>query len=91
VYRELLERNPENTSYYGSLADALELHTPEERLSLLAEYRDKYPKSLAPARLYLNYAQGQSTSHDKSKLFVESEQNMITYLLEWPLVPSRMD
>ncbi|XP_054262558.1 N-alpha-acetyltransferase 15, NatA auxiliary subunit-like [Macrosteles quadrilineatus] len=59
VYRKLLQRNPENTGYYGSLADALQLHKSEERLSLLAEYREVYPKALAPARLYLNYAQGE--------------------------------
>lgn len=58
VFRELLERNPENTEYYASLEKALQLHTTEEKLWLLAEYRENYPKALAPARLYLNYASG---------------------------------
>ncbi|KAG8270482.1 N-alpha-acetyltransferase 15, NatA auxiliary subunit [Homalodisca vitripennis] len=59
VYRELLERNPENTGYYSSLQEALQLHTPDQKLKLLSEYREKCPKALAPARLYLNFAQGE--------------------------------
>lgn len=58
VFRELLDRNPENTGYYGSLQEALRLHSGEEKLQVLAEYREKFPKALAPARLYLNHAQG---------------------------------
>ncbi|XP_075234659.1 N-alpha-acetyltransferase 15/16 [Lycorma delicatula] len=57
-YRQLLQRNPENTGYYMRLMESLQLETDEQRRVLLAEYRDKYPRALAPSRLLLNYASG---------------------------------
>lgn len=58
-YKELLKRNPENTDYYAKLQEAQQLVTPEQKLELLAEYREKFPRALAPARLLLNYAAGE--------------------------------
>lgn len=57
-YKELLNRNPENTDYYAKLQEAQQLVTADEKLGLLAEYREKFPRALAPARLLLNYATG---------------------------------
>lgn len=57
-YRDLLRRNPENTGYYSKLEEALQLTAPVEKLEMLYEYREKFPRALAPARLLLNYASG---------------------------------
>ncbi|XP_071862759.1 N-alpha-acetyltransferase 15/16 [Bombus fervidus] len=58
VYKELLNINPENTTYYARLAEA-ERHTkPEETLAMLQRYEELFPRALAPRRLQLNYALG---------------------------------
>ncbi|CAK9804652.1 N-alpha-acetyltransferase 15, NatA auxiliary subunit [Anthophora plagiata] len=58
VYTELLNINPENTTYYARLAEA-ERHTkPEETLAMLQRYEELFPRALAPRRLQLNYAVG---------------------------------
>lgn len=58
VYKELLNINPENTTYYARLAEA-ERHTkPEETLAMLQRYEELFPRALAPRRLQLNYAVG---------------------------------
>ncbi|XP_076767134.1 N-alpha-acetyltransferase 15/16 isoform X1 [Xylocopa sonorina] len=58
VYKELLNINPENTTYYARLAEA-ERHTkPEETLAMLQRYEELFPRALAPRRLQLNYAIG---------------------------------
>lgn len=57
-YMELLKRNPENTDYYAKLQESQQLESSDQKLELLAEYREKFPRALAPARLLLNYATG---------------------------------
>lgn len=70
IYRELLERNPENSIYYTYLQDALQLKTAEERLQLLTHYREKFPKALAPARLFLNHTYGNCLYYTNKTMFV---------------------
>ncbi|XP_043497119.1 N-alpha-acetyltransferase 15, NatA auxiliary subunit [Polistes fuscatus] len=58
VYKELLNINPENTTYYAKLAEAERHETPEDTLVMLQRYEDLFPRALAPRRLQLNYASG---------------------------------
>uniref|UniRef100_A0A3Q4I283 N-alpha-acetyltransferase 15, NatA auxiliary subunit n=1 Tax=Neolamprologus brichardi TaxID=32507 RepID=A0A3Q4I283_NEOBR len=55
VYRRLLERNPENWSYYHGLEKALKPSTVEERYKIFEEAWEKFPKGLVPRRLPLNF------------------------------------
>ncbi|KAG1671753.1 N-alpha-acetyltransferase 15, NatA auxiliary subunit [Nymphon striatum] len=55
LYRELIDRNPENWSYYSGLEQALEPANVEDRLKMYTELQEKYPKSQAPFRLVLNF------------------------------------
>lgn len=59
VYKDLLNINPENTTYYGKLAEAECHETPEQTLEMLQQYEELFPRSLAPRRLQLNYASGE--------------------------------
>lgn len=58
VYKELLNINPENTTYYAKLAEAERHETPEDTLIMLQRYEELFPRALAPRRLQLNYATG---------------------------------
>ncbi|OAD61407.1 N-alpha-acetyltransferase 15, NatA auxiliary subunit [Eufriesea mexicana] len=58
VYKELLNINPENTTYYARLAEAERHAKPEETLAMLQRYEELFPRALAPRRLQLNYAMG---------------------------------
>ncbi|XP_032687524.1 N-alpha-acetyltransferase 15, NatA auxiliary subunit [Odontomachus brunneus] len=58
VYKELLDINPENTTYYIRLAEAERHTSPSETLHMLQRYEDLFPRALAPRRLQLNYAAG---------------------------------
>ena len=41
VFRGLIKRNPENRNYYLKLEEALGLSTPEERIKLYDELKEK--------------------------------------------------
>ncbi|XP_043268220.1 N-alpha-acetyltransferase 15, NatA auxiliary subunit [Venturia canescens] len=58
VYKDLLNINPENTTYYGKLAEAERHASPEDTLRMLQKYEQLFPRALAPRRLQLNYATG---------------------------------
>lgn len=58
MYKELLDINPENTTYYIRLAEAEKHTVPSETLHMLQRYEDLFPRALAPRRLQLNYATG---------------------------------
>lgn len=58
VYKELLDINPENTTYYIRLAEAEKHASPSETLHMLQRYEELFPRALAPRRLQLNYAAG---------------------------------
>lgn len=58
MYKELLDINPENTTYYIRLAEAEKHTSPSETLHMLQRYEDLFPRALAPRRLQLNYATG---------------------------------
>lgn len=59
VYQDLLQINPENTSYYMKLAEAERHTTPEDTLRMLEHYETLFPRALAPRRLQLTYASGE--------------------------------
>lgn len=56
IYRDLLQINPENTTYYLKLAEAERHENDRDTLLMLQEYEEKFPRALAPRRLQLNYA-----------------------------------
>lgn len=66
VYKELLDINPENTTYYTRLAEAERHSSPSETLQMLQRYEELFPRALAPRRLQLNYATG-----DEFKVLVD--------------------
>uniref|UniRef100_A0A8C9VDN2 N-alpha-acetyltransferase 15, NatA auxiliary subunit n=1 Tax=Scleropages formosus TaxID=113540 RepID=A0A8C9VDN2_SCLFO len=59
VYRQLLERNPENWSYYHGLEKALKPASIEEKQKIYEDTWEKFPKALVPRRLPLNYLSGE--------------------------------
>ncbi|KAM0724811.1 N-alpha-acetyltransferase 15, NatA auxiliary subunit [Formica fusca] len=66
VYKELLDINPENTTYYTRLAEAERHTSPSETLHMLQRYEELFPRALAPRRLQLNFASG-----DEFKVLVD--------------------
>ena len=61
LYRELLDRNPENWAYYTGLEHSVRPATVEDRLKIYEEAAVKFPRSLAPKRLPLNFTAGMCT------------------------------
>ncbi|XP_052006048.1 N-alpha-acetyltransferase 15, NatA auxiliary subunit a [Xyrauchen texanus] len=59
VYQRLLERNPENWSYYQGLEKALKPKSAEERQKIYEDAWVKYPKGLVPRRLPLSFLTGE--------------------------------
>ncbi|XP_052010927.1 N-alpha-acetyltransferase 15, NatA auxiliary subunit-like [Xyrauchen texanus] len=55
IYYRLLERNPENWSYYQGLEKALKPKSAEERQKIYEDAWVKYPKGLVPRRLPLSF------------------------------------
>uniref|UniRef100_A0A3Q4I3J0 N-alpha-acetyltransferase 15, NatA auxiliary subunit n=1 Tax=Neolamprologus brichardi TaxID=32507 RepID=A0A3Q4I3J0_NEOBR len=75
VYRRLLERNPENWSYYHGLEKALK---PKERYKIFEEAWEKFPKGLVPRRLPLNFLSeelvvGYETSLKSCRMFNQND------------------
>lgn len=58
-YEELIQRNPENTSYYKKLIDAKQFDKPEQIVEFYLNYANKYPRAMPPRRLPLSYATGE--------------------------------
>uniref|UniRef100_A0A0K8SFC9 N-alpha-acetyltransferase 15, NatA auxiliary subunit n=1 Tax=Lygus hesperus TaxID=30085 RepID=A0A0K8SFC9_LYGHE len=65
--RKLLKRNPENTMYYSMMYQALKLETNEEKLYFLTDFVSKHPKTSAPKRLILNFAEGAKFKEEADK------------------------
>ncbi|KAM6448188.1 N-alpha-acetyltransferase 16, NatA auxiliary subunit [Liasis olivaceus] len=59
IYKELLDRNAENWSYYEGLEKALQPHSLEERLELYEEISKRHPRAVSPRRLPLNFVTGE--------------------------------
>jgi len=58
IFRGLVDRNPENHSYYKHLLKALKAEGVDDQLALYDVYKDKFPKAQSPQRLALDVAQG---------------------------------
>ncbi|TRY54747.1 hypothetical protein DNTS_031270, partial [Danionella cerebrum] len=59
VYHQLLERNPENWSYYQGLEKALKPKSAEEKQKIYEDALVKFPKGLVPRRVPLNFLTGE--------------------------------
>uniref|UniRef100_A0A672MRQ6 N-alpha-acetyltransferase 15, NatA auxiliary subunit-like n=1 Tax=Sinocyclocheilus grahami TaxID=75366 RepID=A0A672MRQ6_SINGR len=59
VYHRLLERNPENWSYYQGLEKALKPKSVEGKQKIYEDAWVKYPKGLVPRRLPLSFLTGE--------------------------------
>lgn len=57
-YKRLVNRNPENTEYYKNLMEAQRYTKNEDILKFYNDYAEKFPRSIAPRRLPLNFATG---------------------------------
>ncbi|BES92311.1 TPR [Nesidiocoris tenuis] len=67
LIHKLLKRNPENTMYYSMLYEALKLETNEEKLNILTDMVAKRPRTSAPKRLILNFAEGERFEQEADK------------------------
>ncbi|CAH1159834.1 unnamed protein product [Phaedon cochleariae] len=58
-YEQLVQRNPENTGYYGKLIEARQLTEPKDIVDFYLRYAEKFPRAMPPRRLPLNFATGE--------------------------------
>eukprot|EP00096_Caligus_rogercresseyi_P014098 TRINITY_DN662_c0_g1_i3.p1 TRINITY_DN662_c0_g1~~TRINITY_DN662_c0_g1_i3.p1 ORF type:complete len:893 (+),score=310.14 TRINITY_DN662_c0_g1_i3:149-2827(+) len=59
IYRGLIQRNPENHSYYERLIDSLQIREDEDKqLEMFNSYAEKAPRAQGPRRLALAVAKG---------------------------------
>lgn len=58
-YKELIQRNPENTMYYNKIIEAMDITDPSAIVDLYLEFERLHPKAMPPRRLPLNYATGE--------------------------------
>ncbi|UYV72753.1 NAA15 [Cordylochernes scorpioides] len=68
VYRELIQRNPENLSYYHGLEQAAQSSSSEERLKLCQELQSLYPRAHCPKRIAFQCTKEQNMLHGKTSL-----------------------
>uniref|UniRef100_A0AAR5PIA3 N-alpha-acetyltransferase 15, NatA auxiliary subunit n=1 Tax=Dendroctonus ponderosae TaxID=77166 RepID=A0AAR5PIA3_DENPD len=59
IYEELIDRNPENILYYKKLIEAKRLTSESDIIDFYGKYAEKFPRSMPPKRLPLNYATGE--------------------------------
>ncbi|XP_054829729.1 N-alpha-acetyltransferase 16, NatA auxiliary subunit [Eublepharis macularius] len=59
AYRELIDRNAENWSYYEGLERALQPCSLEDRLRMYEEISKRHPRAVSPRRLPLNFVTGE--------------------------------
>ncbi|XP_067663696.1 N-alpha-acetyltransferase 15, NatA auxiliary subunit-like [Haliotis asinina] len=55
IYRDLINRNPENWAYYGGLEESVNPETEAERLELYRDVHEKYPRASTPRRIPLTF------------------------------------
>ncbi|XP_023931654.1 N-alpha-acetyltransferase 15, NatA auxiliary subunit-like [Lingula anatina] len=60
IYRELIDRNPENCAYYSGYEEASNPASPEERLKLYQDVLTKLPRASAPKKLPLGFLTGEA-------------------------------
>lgn len=58
VYRELINRNAENWTYYKGLEKTLQQCNIDDMLRIYEEVSKKHPRAVSPRRLPLNYVSG---------------------------------
>ncbi|CAD5115063.1 DgyrCDS4078 [Dimorphilus gyrociliatus] len=56
IYLKLIDRNPENKAYYEGVAAARRCETPESKLAIYKEIKEKYPRASVPRRMPLIFA-----------------------------------
>ncbi|XP_005102206.1 N-alpha-acetyltransferase 15, NatA auxiliary subunit [Aplysia californica] len=56
IYKDLIDRNPENWAYYRGYETAMHLNDkPDERMELYKDVLEKFPRATMPKRLPLNF------------------------------------
>ncbi|XP_052228174.1 N-alpha-acetyltransferase 15, NatA auxiliary subunit-like isoform X2 [Dreissena polymorpha] len=58
IYRDLIDRNPENWAYYKGLEDSTAPETEEARWKLYTDIGKKFPRADAPKRIPLSFVTG---------------------------------
>ncbi|KAK3099145.1 hypothetical protein FSP39_000123, partial [Pinctada imbricata] len=58
LYKDLINRNPENWQYYKMLEDTSKPGSMEERLKIYTDYEEMFPRASAPRRIPLNFTEG---------------------------------
>ncbi|XP_059614003.1 N-alpha-acetyltransferase 15, NatA auxiliary subunit [Phlebotomus argentipes] len=60
IYKELLQRNPENTLYYRKFVEARQLEGDQgEQLEVFRQFQKDFPSAICPKRLPLDVATGE--------------------------------
>lgn len=72
IYRELLERNPENAAYYEGLRASRQPKTEEETINIYRSAVEKFPKALTPKKLLLELLTGDAFKVEVDKFLVNS-------------------
>lgn len=60
IYRDLINRNPENKAYYKGYEEAVKQENPEDRIGFYKEISELFPRATTPRRLPLTFAIGES-------------------------------
>ncbi|KAK7097914.1 N-alpha-acetyltransferase 15, NatA auxiliary subunit-like [Littorina saxatilis] len=58
IYRDLINRNPENWAYYRGYERSMALEDPDERLKFYKEISEQFPRATTPRRLPLTFTTG---------------------------------
>lgn len=60
IYRDLINRNPENWAYYKGYEEASKLENVEERLAFYKEISERFPRATTPRRLPITFTSGET-------------------------------
>ncbi|CAF0928928.1 unnamed protein product [Brachionus calyciflorus] len=60
IYEDLIERNPDNVTYFKKLEECLNLENDEERLEFYKKHAEKYPRSDVPRKMPLVFLNNMS-------------------------------
>jgi len=58
IYVDLIDRNPDNLSYYKKLEEIKSFQTTEERHAFYIQFQDKFPRSDLPRKIPLEFLDG---------------------------------
>ncbi|ESO01348.1 hypothetical protein HELRODRAFT_112750 [Helobdella robusta] len=67
LYKDLLERNPENVAYYKGLEGSRQPATLDERVQIYRSSVERFPKALTPKKMLLELLQGEDFKSEVDK------------------------